>query len=64
MEVLALLIPLSIVLVGAALWFFVWASDNDQFEDLDHHAMDIFDDTATDNTVAKNTVLDETEGNS
>ncbi|MFK7912642.1 MAG: cbb3-type cytochrome oxidase assembly protein CcoS [Pseudomonadales bacterium] len=45
MEVLALLIPLSIVLVGAALWFFIWATDNDQFEDLDHHAMDIFDDT-------------------
>lgn len=45
MEALALLIPLSILLVAVALWCFVWASDNDQFDDLEHHAMDIFEDT-------------------
>lgn len=48
MEVLALLVPLSIVLVGAALWFFVWAADHDQFEDLDVHGMDILEDTGED----------------
>ncbi|MGI9325258.1 MAG: cbb3-type cytochrome oxidase assembly protein CcoS [Pseudomonadales bacterium] len=45
MEILGLLIPLSIVLVGLALWFFVWAADHEQFDDLDRHALDIFDDT-------------------
>ncbi len=39
MEVLALLIPLSIVLVGVALACFNWAVDHDQFEDLDRQGM-------------------------
>lgn len=48
MEILALLIPLSIGLVGIALWFFTWAADHEQFEDLDQHSMDIFDDSGED----------------
>ena len=44
MEILALLIPISMVLVGAAAWAFLWAVDHRQFEDLDNKAMDILND--------------------
>ena len=44
MEILVLLIPLSIVLVGLAAWAFVWAVNNRQFDDLDKQAMDILND--------------------
>lgn len=44
MEILVLLIPLSILLVGAALAAFVMAVDSGQFDDLDQHGLDIFDD--------------------
>lgn len=43
MSVALLLIPLALVLLGAAIWGFFWAVDNDQFEDLDsvaRHALD------------------------
>jgi cbb3-type cytochrome oxidase maturation protein len=43
MEILALLIPLSILLVSAALWFFSWAVDHDQFEDLDRQDLTTLD---------------------
>jgi cbb3-type cytochrome oxidase maturation protein len=35
MSVSLLLIPLALVLLGAAVAAFFWAVDNDQFEDLD-----------------------------
>lgn len=35
MEILYILIPLSIVLIGIAIRVFIWAVKNDQFEDLD-----------------------------
>jgi len=44
MEILALLIPISMLLVGAAAWAFLWAVDHRQFEDLDSQAMDILND--------------------
>lgn len=45
MEILILLIPLSVILLGLAAWAFIWAVNNRQFEDLDKKAMDIlFDD--------------------
>ncbi|XOV83358.1 MAG: cbb3-type cytochrome oxidase assembly protein CcoS [bacterium] len=48
MEILVLLIPLSIVLVGLAGWAFIWAVNNRQFDDLDKQAMDILmDDTGS-----------------
>jgi cbb3-type cytochrome oxidase maturation protein len=43
MSISLLLIPLALVLLGAAIWGFFWAVDNDQFEDLDsvaRHALD------------------------
>ena len=44
MEILALLIPISMLLVGAAAWAFIWAVDHRQFEDLDNQALDILND--------------------
>ncbi len=35
MEILYILIPLSIILIGIAIRVFIWAVKNDQFEDLD-----------------------------
>lgn len=44
MESLYLLIPLSIVLVAAAIWAFFWAVNQGQFEDLDEPARAILED--------------------
>lgn len=38
MESIYLLIPLSIVLVGVAIWAFFWAVNRGQFEDLEESA--------------------------
>ena len=40
MNILLLLIPLSLLLLGAAVWMFVWAVRRGQFEDLDTPALD------------------------
>jgi len=45
MSVVFFLIPLGILLVGIAVWAFVWAVNHDQFEDLDRAGESIlFDD--------------------
>ena len=44
MEILALLIPLSIILMGIAAAVFVWAVNHDQFDQLDRHAFDVLED--------------------
>jgi cbb3-type cytochrome oxidase maturation protein len=45
MSVLLMLIPLGLVLLGIAIWAFVWAVNHDQFEDLDRAGHSIlFDD--------------------
>ena len=41
MNALLLLIPLSLMLLGAAVWAFIWAVRKGQFEDLDTPALDI-----------------------
>ncbi len=41
MEILVLLIPLSVVLLGVAAWAFIWAVNHRQFDNLDKQAMDI-----------------------
>jgi len=43
MTIIYVLIPLSLVLLGLAVWAFFWAVRNDQFDDLDTPAMDILD---------------------
>ncbi len=45
MNILFVLIPLTMLLLGIAIWAFLWAVDHDQFEDLDQVASSIlFDD--------------------
>lgn len=44
MEVIYLLIPLSLVLVAAAIAAFFWAVNSGQFDDLDSPALDILQD--------------------
>ena len=45
MSILYLLIPLSLILLGLAVWAFFWAVRHDQFEDLEGPAHRIlFDD--------------------
>jgi len=47
MTILLLLIPLSLMLLGAAAYAFWWAISRGQFDDLDTPAIDILrDDTA------------------
>ena len=47
MNILFVLIPLGLALLGIAIWGFIWAVNNDQFEDLDQAAHSIlFDDDA------------------
>ena len=41
MNILLLLIPISLLLLGIAVWAFVWAVRQGQFEDLDTPALDI-----------------------
>jgi cbb3-type cytochrome oxidase maturation protein len=48
MEILLLLIPLSLVLIGLAATVFVWAVNHGQFDDLDRHGFDIFEDSPGD----------------
>lgn len=49
MSILFFLIPLSLVLLGIAVWAFFWAVKHDQFDDLEGPAHRIlFDDDAND----------------
>ena len=41
MRILLLLVPISMVLLGVAIWAFVWAVRRGQFDDLDTPALDI-----------------------
>ena len=51
MIILLLLIPLSLLLLVAAIWAFIWAVRRGQFDDLDTPAIDILrdDDAPTSN---------------
>jgi len=44
MNILLLLIPVSLVLIGVAVWLFAWAVRRGQFEDLDTPSLDILRD--------------------
>jgi cbb3-type cytochrome oxidase maturation protein len=44
MEALYLLVPISVVLVGIAIWVFFGASDSGQFDDLEGPALRILHD--------------------
>ncbi len=41
MEVIFILVPVSLVIIGLAAWAFLWSVKNDQFDDLDKEAYGI-----------------------
>lgn len=60
MEILYLLIPLSLLLVGLIIWVFLWAVRSGQFDDLEGPAHHILMDDDRPATGAANKPLDET----
>ncbi len=44
MNIILVLIPLSVILIVAAIATFFWAVNNDQFEDMDAAALDVLGD--------------------
>lgn len=44
MNILFVLIPLSLALMGVAVWALFWAVDSGQFEDLDEAAKSVIED--------------------
>jgi cbb3-type cytochrome oxidase maturation protein len=44
MRILLMLVPISMILLGVAIWAFVWAVRRGQFDDLDTPALDILAD--------------------
>ncbi len=55
MEIIYLLIPLSLVLVGLIVWLFVWAIQSGQFDDLEGPAHQILmDDDSPESKPAEN----------
>jgi cbb3-type cytochrome oxidase maturation protein len=40
-EILFVLVPISLILIAVAIWFFIWAVNSDQFEDLDRQGYEI-----------------------
>ena len=49
MEILFVLVPTSVVLMCIAMWVFIRAVDSGQFDHLDRHALDIFEDDEVQN---------------
>jgi len=41
MNILLVLIPISLLLLGAAIWAFIWAVKGGQYDDLDTPPLDI-----------------------
>ena len=44
MTILLLLVPISVLLLGVAVWAFLWAVRSGQYDDLDAPAIDILRD--------------------
>lgn len=53
MDILFLLIPLGLVLVGIIAWFFIWSVNHRQFEDLEGPGHSIIHDDDSPETVQR-----------
>ncbi len=47
MEVIFVLIPVSVIIVAVMIWFFIWAVDHGQYEDVDRAAANALSETDT-----------------
>lgn len=52
MTILLLLVPISVLLLGVAVWAFLWAVRSGQYDDLDAPAIDILRDESTERSRA------------
>ena len=57
MYILLALIPISLLLLGLAIWAFLWAVRRGQFDDLDTPAIDILAEDAKDAAVRETAAL-------
>ena len=64
MEILYLLIPLSLVLVGIIIWVFLWAVRSGQFDDMEGPAHQILMDDDRPVTGQSDKAADESDGKS
>ena len=48
MTILLVLVPISLILLGLAIWAFVWAVRGGQYDDLDAPAIDILGNDSAD----------------
>lgn len=62
MSILFLLIPLSLILLGVAIWAFFWAVDSSQFDDLSGPAYSILYDDDVKKTSSPPDTLPESGG--
>ncbi len=54
MAILLVLVPISLILLGVAVWAFVWAVRSGQYDDLDTQAIDVLrDDAETPSTASR-----------
>ena len=58
MEILYLMVPLGLVLVGFGLWAFFWAVGSGQFDDLDSPGWSVLHDEKRRNTPGSTTPAD------
>ncbi len=58
MEILYLMVPLGLALVGIGLWAFFWAVGSGQFDDLDSPGWSVLDDERKRKTSSDGTVDD------
>jgi cbb3-type cytochrome oxidase maturation protein len=58
MEILYLMVPLGLVLVGFGLWAFFWAVGSGQFDDLDSPGWSVLDDEKRRNATGSATPTD------
>jgi cbb3-type cytochrome oxidase maturation protein len=63
-EILYLLIPLSLLLVGLIVWIFIWAINSGQFDDMEGPAHQILMDDDSPDTTATDADEDENKEDS
>ena len=62
MSIIYFLVPIGLVMLGLAIWAFIWAVNNHQFEDMDNKSQQIlYDDKEERQALLKKQIKDETK---
>ena len=60
MSIIYFLVPIGLVMLGLAIWAFIWAVNNHQFEDMDNKSQQIlYDDKQERQALLKKHIKDE-----